>query len=49
MKERRKAERLQEYNEITVFIITPENKIPYNYSENISVSGAKIRAVFFCL
>ena len=43
MKERRKAERLQEYNEITVFIITPENKIPYNYSENISVSGAKIR------
>ena len=48
MKEKRKAERLKEFNEITVSIIPevenlPEKKISYNYSEDISVSGAKIR------
>ena len=48
MKEKRKAERLLEFNEITVSIIPevenlPEKKISYNYSEDISVSGAKIR------
>lgn len=48
MKEQRKEERLQEINRITVHVLTgTENlttgKIPYNYSENISLSGAKIR------
>jgi hypothetical protein len=48
MKEKRKAERLKEFNEITVSVIPeaenlPEKKISYNYSEDISASGAKIR------
>ena len=48
MKERRKAERIKECNEITVSVIPgetnlPKEKISYNYSEDISVSGAKIR------
>lgn len=48
MKERRKEERLKEYNEIAVTVISdeknlPKDKISYNYSEDISVSGAKIR------
>ena len=48
MKEKRKAERLEEYNEITVSVISgeedlPKEKIPYSNSQDISVSGAQIR------
>ena len=48
MKEQRKEERLKEYNEITTTVISGGNnlskeKLFYNYSEDISVSGAKIR------
>jgi hypothetical protein len=48
MKEQRKEERLKEYNEITTTVISCGNnlskeKIIYNYSEDLSVSGAKIR------
>jgi hypothetical protein len=48
MKEKRKAERLKEFNEITISVISglkniPREKIAYHYSEDISVSGAKIR------
>jgi PilZ domain len=42
MKEKRKTERLNEFNEITTTIISGEKNF-YNYSEDISVSGAKIR------
>ena len=42
MKEKRKTERLKEFNEITTTIISGEKNF-YNYSEDISVSGAKIR------
>jgi len=49
MEEKRKAERLDSFKEITITIISGEKKLPKgkkftNYSENISVSGAKIRA-----
>ena len=49
MKERRKKERLKELNEITISIISEEKNIPkkkflYNYSKDISVSGAKIQS-----
>ena len=40
--EKRKTERLKEFNEITTTIISGEKNF-YNYSEDISVSGAKIR------
>jgi hypothetical protein len=48
MKEKRKAERLEEYNEITVSLISeeenlPKEKIHYSNSQDISVSGAQIR------
>jgi len=49
MKERRKAARLKELNEITISV-TPEKKnitkkkLLYNYSKDISVSGAKIHS-----
>jgi PilZ domain len=48
MKERRKEERLKELNEITITVISdrkslPKGEIPYNYSKDISASGAKIR------
>ena len=48
MKEQRKAERLKVFNEITTTVISRENNLPlekinYDYSDNISVSGAKIR------
>ena len=51
MKENRKKERLEEYNEIAVSVISgekdlPKEKIIYNYSEDISASGAKIRGNF---
>lgn len=49
LKEQRKAERLKVFNEITTTVISGENNLPlekinYNYSDNISVSGAKIRS-----
>ena len=45
---KRKSERLKEFNEINTTVISeeknlPKGKIHYNYSEDISVSGAKIR------
>ncbi|MGA2781304.1 MAG: PilZ domain-containing protein [Smithella sp.] len=48
MEEKRKAGRLKEFNEITTTVISGEKNLSkennyYNYSENISVSGAKIR------
>jgi len=48
MNEQRKAERLKELNEITISLISkgkniPQEKISYNYSEDISATGAKIR------
>ena len=49
MKERRKAQRLKELNEITISVTSdekniPKNKFHHNYSEDISVSGAKIQS-----
>jgi len=48
MNEKRKIERLKEFNEITIKIISeaanlPKGKNMYNYSEDISTSGAMIR------
>lgn len=49
MKERRNAQRLKELNEITISV-TPEEKnitkkeFLYNYSKDISASGAKIES-----
>lgn len=48
MKEKRKAERLKEFNEITITVISEEKSIPggkisYKYSEDISATGTKIR------
>jgi hypothetical protein len=48
MNEQRKAERLKELNEITISLISkgknlPQEKISYNYSEDISATGTKIR------
>ena len=48
MKEKRKSERLNEFNEITVSVVSgkenlSQEKIVYNYSEDLSASGAKIR------
>lgn len=48
MQEQRKNERLKEYNEITITVISEEKNISrdnlfYNYSEDLSVSGTKIR------
>ncbi|MBN1364890.1 MAG: PilZ domain-containing protein [Syntrophaceae bacterium] len=47
-RERRKDERLEEYNEVTISVISPRENIPkekfiYNFIEDISKSGAKIR------
>jgi hypothetical protein len=52
MEEKRKAERLKDVNEITITVVSggknpPKEKILYNYSEDISVSGAKIQAHIF--
>jgi hypothetical protein len=49
MKERRKTQRLKELNEITISVTSeekniPKNKVHHNYSEDISVSGAKIQS-----
>jgi hypothetical protein len=46
MKEKRKTERLKEFNEIITTVISGEKNF-YNYSEDISVSGAKIRGNIF--
>jgi c-di-GMP-binding flagellar brake protein YcgR len=48
MDEKRRAPRLKDFSEITATVISRGNnlskeKIFYNYSEDISVSGAKIR------
>lgn len=48
MKERRKTERLKELSEINTTVLSTENHIPhgnifYNYSDDISVYGARIR------
>ena len=52
MDERRRAQRLEEENEITITIVSggekpPKEKILYNHSKDISVSGAKIQAHIF--
>jgi c-di-GMP-binding flagellar brake protein YcgR len=49
MREKRKKERIKEFNEITITVISdgenlPEGKNMHNYSEDISVSGSKIRS-----
>jgi esterase/lipase superfamily enzyme len=48
MKNQRKEDRLKEFNEITTTVISggknlSQETILYNYSEDISVSGARIR------
>jgi hypothetical protein len=47
MKEKRREERLKEENEITITIISgkdlPKEKVLYNYSKDISMSGTKIQ------
>jgi hypothetical protein len=48
MDEKRRAPRLKEFSYITATVISRENNLSkenifYNYSEDISVSGAKIR------
>ena len=52
MDERRRAQRLEEENEITITIVSggekpPKEKIIYNYSKDVSVSGARIQAHIF--
>ena len=42
MDEKRRASRLKEFSEIATTVISGEKNF-YNYSEDISVSGAKIR------
>lgn len=49
MKERRKAERLDDFKQVIITIISGGKNLPKgekitNYTENISVAGAKIRA-----
>lgn len=48
MQEKRKSPRIKEFNEITIKVISedikiPSEKISYNYSEDLSSTGAKIR------
>lgn len=52
MDERRRASRLKEENEVIITVISnrknlPKEKIPDNYSKDISVSGAKIQTNIF--
>ena len=52
MDEKRKAKRLQEESEITITIISyggkpTKEKVIYNYSKDISASGARIHANIF--
>jgi hypothetical protein len=49
MKEKRKVERLKEDNEITISVISdkknlPKDKISHGFSEDISVSGTRIKS-----
>ena len=49
MDERRRAARLKEENEVIITVISEEKNIPkkkflYNYSKDISISGAKIQS-----
>ena len=49
MKERRKADRLKDLNDVTISIISEEKNIPkkkflYNYTKDISISGARIQS-----
>ncbi|KQC06150.1 MAG: hypothetical protein APR62_01385 [Smithella sp. SDB] len=51
MNEKRKTKRLKELNEISISVVSggtniPQEKLSYNYSEDISASGAKIRGNF---
>jgi hypothetical protein len=48
MQEKRKSPRLKEFNEVTIKVVSeieniPGDKISYNYSEDISSTGTKIR------
>jgi hypothetical protein len=52
MDERRRAPRLEDENEITITVLSgcqnpPKEKVFYNRSKDISVSGAKIQAHLF--
>ena len=52
MDDKRRAKRLNDVNEITITVISggkniPKEKIVYNYSKDISISGAKIQANIF--
>ena len=52
MDEKRRAQRLEEENEITITVVSggdnpPKEKVLYNHSKDISVSGAKIQAHIF--
>ncbi|MCX5849556.1 MAG: PilZ domain-containing protein [Deltaproteobacteria bacterium] len=52
MEERRRAPRLKEDNEVTITVVSggknpPKEKIIYNRSKDISVSGARIQAHIF--
>jgi hypothetical protein len=52
MEEKRKAPRMKEENELTITVVAgdknlPEEEINNNYTENISVSGAKIQSPVF--
>jgi len=54
MEERRRAPRLEDENEITITVLSgsqnpPQEKVIYNHSKDISVSGARIQAHIFCL
>ena len=49
MKEKRKTERLKEFNEITTAVISWEQNLPkeeifHSYSKDISTSGARIKS-----
>jgi hypothetical protein len=52
MQDKRKAPRLQEDNEVTITVVSggkniPKGKVIYNYSKDISSSGARIKANLF--
>ena len=52
MQEKRRATRLQEENEVTITVVSggdnlPKERVIYNHSKNISISGAKIQAHLF--
>jgi hypothetical protein len=52
MEEKRRAKRLEEESELTITIVAggkkfPKEKVIYNHSKNISVSGAKIQSNIF--